>query len=86
VVTGLDEWPEEYNENPRHRGFDHGGEPLQSLLLEDEKTRRVGPLRYVVAQFLSPKLTYRELVIVHSGINAPVCEQTLRLRPRVRVD
>ena len=62
VVTGLEEWPEVYNENPKNKGFDHGGAPLRSLYLEDGETLRVGTLRYVVAQFLSPTLTYAELV------------------------
>jgi hypothetical protein len=75
VVTGLEEWPEGYNENPNQKGFDHGGKPLQSLYVDEKKEQpRIGQLRYVVAQFISPTLSYRELVGLGVLANAP-CER-----------
>jgi hypothetical protein len=75
VVTGLEEWPESYNENTKQKGFDHGGKPLQSLYVDEKKEKlRIGQLRYVVAQFISPTLSYRELVELGVIANAP-CER-----------
>jgi hypothetical protein len=63
VVTGKNLFPEIWNEASNNKGFDHGGDALT-------ETTNLGPLRYVIAQFVSPLLKDHEMVALSHEANS----------------